>query len=154
MDIKKFIQKEVVKLHKVTLLENEKVQIKKELMLLKEDTEFIGNEPLQPGDAEYHHPKLTSPFTGIGTFNNIDWEILFEILKNNTEAEKYKKNHVTIAVNELTDVADGYLTKEELNYLIHHDLVYNWDGIPIIDNDEYLDFAKFYNKAKEIWMLE
>ena len=37
MDIKKFIQEEVIKLHKKTLLENEKSKIEKELMLLKEN---------------------------------------------------------------------------------------------------------------------
>lgn len=37
MDIRKFIQEEVVRLHKKTLLENKKAQIEKELRLLKEN---------------------------------------------------------------------------------------------------------------------
>lgn len=37
MDIKKFIQEEVAKLHKISLLEDEKRQIEKKLMLLKEN---------------------------------------------------------------------------------------------------------------------
>lgn len=40
MDIKKFIQEEVSKLHKKTLLENKKSQIEKQLILIKENKDI------------------------------------------------------------------------------------------------------------------
>jgi len=47
MDIKKYIQEEVEKLHKRTLLENKKARIEKQLKLLKEDGPFNDDgEPL------------------------------------------------------------------------------------------------------------
>jgi hypothetical protein len=49
-EFKKFIQKEVGKLHKITLLEEAKKQIIKELILLKE------NEYIDPSLVEYEIP--------------------------------------------------------------------------------------------------
>ena len=112
------------------------------------------SEPSEPDyDSDRDMPQYK---TGIGNFNDIDWKTLHGILVQNTNAAQQGKLNDVVTVNDLTDY-DGYLTSEELKYLDAWNIVYNdpvhrqWVGI---DDDQYLDFNTFYNKAKEVWGKE
>jgi len=132
--------------------ENIRKEIRKQVcfIILEEDFEFVDNEGPQPGDAEYHYPKLEKmPMNS--KFEDIDWKVLHEILINNTKAQAEHLNHVLMYTNTLTDVVDGYLTIQDFSMLEDADLVYDSDGVPIIENSKYQDFNEFFNKAKEIW---
>ena len=147
--LKEFIQKELSALHKKVMLESERKKVIKKLRLLKEDEYFDASEGPQPGDANYHYsePKLTS---GVGNFDYVDWQVIHEILLENTNILKNKiSSQATFGARDFYD--DQYLTKEELGILMHDDLIYLWDGVPIIDDERFLDFDAFYNEAKRIW---
>jgi len=123
--------------------------------LIKELYDNFGDEGSQPGDAEYHHDMgHNKANNGRDVFANIDWKVFWETLINNTEITKDKtREGITYNVSDLTD-DDGFLSFDSLKHLEDYGLIYNWDGIPIIDEPEYLDFNKFYNKAKEIWLKD
>jgi hypothetical protein len=111
MDLKKFIQKEVFKLHKKTLLENKKHQIEKELNFLKESylspeeyrkkLEKLAWEEFQNNydtlsDLDYSYNKQTGEYD----IPSIEWDgpygkhwVRFDSEEERTEAlEKYNKN--------------------------------------------------------------
>lgn len=113
------------------------------------------DEGPQPGDAEYHydmgHKRANN---GRDVFANIDWKTFWETLVNNTEITKDKiKKGITYSVSDLTD-DDGFLSYDSLKHLEDYNLIYIWDGIPIIDETKFLDYQNFYNKAKEIWLQD
>lgn len=95
---------------------------------------------------------------GIGSFNNIDWQVLHEQFLVNAEllaAGKTSDGNLMIAnVSDLTDNYEGMLSKEELNQLVAFDLISINNGIPVIDNEQYRDYNEFRIKAQEIWNKE
>lgn len=123
--------------------------------LVKELYDDLGDEGPQPGDAEYHNDfghKMAN--NGQNVFANIDWETFYKFLVRNTKIIKDKEDiGIAYNVGDFTD-DDGMLSHESLKHLEDHDLIYIFDGFPIIDNPEYLDYQSFYNKAKEIWLKD
>ena len=117
------------------------------------------DEGPQPGDAEYHydmgHKKSNN---GRDIFSDIDWKVLWECLIANREALANggrlpdNPNFIMYNVRDFTD-DDGFLSLDSLNYLENYDLIENNGTYPIIGED-YLDFDKFYSKAKEIWLKD
>ena len=117
------------------------------------------DEGPQPGDAEYHydmgHKKANN---GRDVFANIDWKVFWECLVANREALANggrlpdNPNFIMYNVGDFTD-DDGFLSLDSLNYLENYDLIENNGTYPIIGED-YLDFDKFYSKAKEIWLKD
>ena len=104
-------------------------------------------------DEEYFHKP--EPSSGIGAFANIDWEMLFDSIKSNTEILKDKsRTGNTFNVGDFVDPGDydGLLTGDELKLLEDAGLIYIWDGFPIIDEDKYLDFNAFREGAKNAWL--
>jgi len=71
MDLKQFIQEEVAKLHKITLLKEEKLKIEKELEMLNETKDITamyknaGMEPPHPGKG-IHTKKFHKCVTSVG----------------------------------------------------------------------------------------
>lgn len=117
------------------------------------------DEGPQPGDAEYHydmgHKKSNN---GRDIFSDIDWKVLWECLIANREALANggrlpdNPNFIMYNVGDFTG-DDGFLSLDSLNHLENYDLIENNGTYPIIGED-YLDFDKFYNKAKEIWLKD
>lgn len=123
--------------------------------LVKELYDDFGDEGPQPGDAEYHydmgHKKANN---GRDVFVDIDWQMIFDCLIQNTKIIKDKtESGITYNTSDFTD-DDGMLSYESLKHLENHDLIYIFDGLPIIDEPKYLDYQSFYNKAKEIWLKD
>lgn len=98
---------------------------------------------------------------GIGDFNAIDWQTLFDDLMVNTRVinaggTSTEKN-LAATVNDLTDT-DSMLSPEELQHLEDFDLI-NINGTfpniggqyPIIEDRKYRNFNAFKIKAAEIW---
>jgi len=114
------------------------------------------NRPLNEwyDDEYFEKPK---PSHGIGKFENIDWQVLYDQLMINTEllaARKWVDRNLSVAnVGDFTD-EEGMLSMEELQHLEDFDLVYVHDGFPIIDDGKYKDFNAFKTKAAEIWDKE
>lgn len=82
--------------------------------------------------------------------NDIDWKEVHYLISDNTEEAKNKNWNACTTANDLTE-ADSYLTIDDFTQLENHDIVYNWDGIPIFDNEEYLNYNVFLEKIKKIW---
>jgi len=95
---------------------------------------------------------------GRDIFSDIDWKVLWECLIANREALANggrlpdNPNFIMYNVRDFTD-DDGFLSLDSLNYLENYDLIENNGTYPIIGED-YLDFDKFYSKAKEIWLKD
>lgn len=121
--------------------------------LFEYDDDF--DEGPQPGDAEYHYDSgYKKSNNGRDVFANIDWQVFFETLVMNTKIAKDKtEKGMVYNVNDFTD-DDGFISPESLKHLEDHDLIYIWNGVPIIDNPEFLDFRKFYDQAKSIWLKD
>lgn len=122
----------------------------KEENVMENDFDF-GDEGPQPGDAEYHYPKQSPPQTGIGNFNNIDWQVLHETLMHNAEVLNQTKNAMTFNDSDFTDNEEGMLTREELNLLMENDIIDLNGDIPIIDNPEYFTYENFRVAAENSW---
>lgn len=106
------------------------------------------SEPAEPDyDSDRYIPQFKS---GIGNFRDINWKTLHGIFVQNTEAFKQGKIGDSVTINELIDY-DGYLTNDELTHLDNWNLVYIDGQFVVIDDDQYLNYETFYNKAQEIW---
>jgi hypothetical protein len=85
MDIRNFIQKEVIRLHKITLLENRKAQIEEKLKLLKENDAFNREgEPLMTHNQYRDYTEPSEPeedFNDSHNFNPIKY-LRDELQKN------------------------------------------------------------------------
>lgn len=148
--LEEFIQEEILKLHNNFLLESEKEMVEKQLKFLKED-EFFGDEGPQPGDVEYHYPKPTL-LKGIGSFEDVDWEVLHEeLIKNTRNNEQYAPGAFSSMFISKSDIVGNELSREEYEMLEEGELFETFDFYPIIVSKEYLDFNNFYEKAKMIW---
>lgn len=118
-------------------------------MYEKFHTEFYDEtEPEEDLDPPFKKPKTP---TGIGAFSNIDWEMLHETLVMNTQILKDKtSSNISYNVGDLTD-HDGMLSYDELKLLEEGDLIYIFDGTPIIDDEAYLNYETFYKAAELLW---
>lgn len=111
--------------------------------------EWDGDEGPQPGDIEYHTEK-PERFSGLSNFKDIDWVDIHPVLVNNTKILKYKEpiDSITYSVNNFEEIG---VSKEDLNLLEDHDIIYIWNGNPIIDDEQYLDFNNFLQAAQSAW---
>ena len=107
----------------------------------------------EPAEPEYDDNQPPQQPQGMGNFRDVDWKTLHGIFTQNTEAFKQGKIGDGVTVNDLTDY-DGYLSPEELQHLDNHSLVYIDGQFVVIDDDQYLDYNTFFNKAQEVWDKE
>jgi hypothetical protein len=135
-------------------LESEKEMVEKQLKILKEDVEFVGDEGPQPGDLDYHYqePKI---IRGIGKFENIDWQILYETLVANTEYHKTGKvegdpRFMEVGINDLVGY-DGFISREEFKLLKDFNVVEVVGHYPIIDTEKFPNYNIFYTEVERLW---
>jgi hypothetical protein len=119
-------------------------------------TEYEPDE-FDPQDEPEDDGREFQQYHGLGEFNSIDWNTLYEQLLINTEllkaGETSDETGVVANVGDLTDY-DGMLNPDELKHLEDWQLIYIDGSFPIIDNEKYLDFDAFKAKALEIWKKE
>lgn len=123
----------------------------KDVLLKEYDDDF--DEGPQPGDPDYHYDSgYKKANNGGDIFANIDWDILHKFLVKNTKIAKYKTEKGELyGINDFTD-DDGFLSLSSLKLLENDDLIYIWNGIPIIDDEKYMDMKNFYAAAKNAWL--
>lgn len=106
----------------------------------------------QPGDLEYHYEEPVV-HKGIGSFNDIDWQVLYETLIYNEEyvkTGKVKDAPNYIGAN-IRDIIDGFgMSKEELKLLEDYDVI-SLGTFPELANDSLKDYNTFFTAAKEAW---
>jgi len=107
----------------------------------------------EPAEPEFDDNQPPQQPQGMGDFKHVDWRAVHEILVHNTDLFKQGKINQGTTVNDLTDY-DGYLSPEELKHLDNHSLVYIDGQFVVIDDDQYLDYDTFFNKAQEVWDKE
>ena len=91
---------------------------------------------------------------GIGNFEGIDWRPLHTQLVINTKLLKAQKTNdgYLHAVN--VGDFEGMLSPDEIRLLEGFDIIWIDKGFPMIDDDQYLNYETFYNKAKDVWDKE
>ena len=117
------------------------------------------------GVKVHEYSKAPKAPKGIGDFNAIDWQTLFNELMINTKLLRVNKSddgeNIASTVDDFTD-SDGMLSPEELKKLEDFDLIeigtvpsLKNAVFPIISsNRKYLNFNAFKIKAAEIWNKE
>ncbi len=109
------------------------------------------NEGPQPGDIDYHYQEPQNS-KGRSKFDDIDWQLIFEVLMDNTKIiiNKEKLDKTVFSVNNLKELG---LSQEDINILDWEDVVYiDRFQVPTIDDEKYLNYEAFYQAAKKAWI--
>lgn len=109
------------------------------------------NEGPQPGDSEYHNEfSREKEASGLSKFEDIDWEMIHQILMNNTKEILLKQpiNDITYSVNNFAEVG---VSREDIRVLEYYDIIYIQSGIPVFEYDKYYDLNNFQQDAKKAW---
>lgn len=107
-----------------------------------------GPESHQPGDAEYHNPKMNVGEDKLSEIRDIDWKVWHESLVANTEYVKTKHvegnpQYYPFTISDMADPMDGGMTQTDANLLLDHDIIEEVGHFPILSEPKFITYEIF-----------
>ena len=149
MDIKKFIQEEVSKLHKKSLLENEKIKIEKELRLIKENKVIKEDYTLQYSEkASKESPIVKINYDDVNSLFSLGLRLSEEDdISVDELIEEVKKSYKNIRNKQEAGYGDDFREEKELL-----NKLYEFCKRAKMDGEKVVWFSADLNHNEDEWM--